>query len=247
MEARGTEESQQRRPIIKRPWDGEPTYSEETNHRLGARLPPIDTLSYSRAPLSLGVDLHDGFPKYGPDSDPYDGARKRARHGRPDYNMLSRENLDLNGKMLQRQASSKSVGIKARTILTRCPVSDTLHNGNRSPVDPPSYPQTPLEDVWVRRGGHQEGPADYRDGASLCVRCRKLTTHFDVYESTEDRRKDPNLVCQKAAARLSQLTDTLHQLRVGMSSQQRGAIDVRTPSHRRYPALPLHSPLTNTT
>jgi hypothetical protein len=240
------EESQPRRPIVKRSWDEEPIYPTETNHRLGTRLPPIDTLSYNRAPLSLGADSHDGFSRYGLDSTPYDGARKRAKHGRSDYNILSRENLDLNGKMLQRQASSKSVGTEAGIFLTRCPVLDSIHNRNRSPVDPPSYPQTPIEDAWVQRGGNQEGPAEYRDGTSLCVRCRKLTTHFDVYESTEDRRKDPNLVCQKAAAGLSQLADTLHQLRVGMSSEQSSAIHVRTPSHRRYLALPLHFPLTNT-
>jgi hypothetical protein len=128
----------------------------------------------------------------------------------------------------------------------RCPLSDAFHSGIRSPLDGPSYPQTPTEDAWGRPGGKRKGSEVFQDGASLCARCRRLTTHFDVYESAEDGSKDPNLVCQKAAAELSQLSDTLRQLRAGMSTSERGVLRVSSPSHQRYHALLLLFLLTNT-
>lgn len=69
----------------------------------GSRLPPIEAIHCGRASPPRGSE-EAGSPKvlYGLDSREH-GA-KRARYDPPGYSILSRENLDLNGKILQAQS-----------------------------------------------------------------------------------------------------------------------------------------------
>lgn len=112
MDAREREESQSRRTSIKRPWDEDTILSEPPRPWLGPPLPPIDAPPYHRpSPARGGGGEHENSlqDRYRPDQRG-DIAAKRARYEghEYDYNLLSRENLDLNGKLLQAQATRKS-------------------------------------------------------------------------------------------------------------------------------------------
>lgn len=108
MDARERVDSQSRRPSIKRPWDEDTTQSESAKswHGAGLPLPPIDLIPFRRPSLSRAAEIEGSFHS------PYraelrDGGVKRPRYEDRDYNSLSQENLDLNGKILQTQPPRK--------------------------------------------------------------------------------------------------------------------------------------------
>jgi len=110
MDAREREKSQSRRASIKRPWEEVTVSSDPPRLWHGAPLPPIDAVPFNRAAVSREAEPEDS-PQDRYQTNLMGGATaKRARYeGREhDYNLLSRENLDLNGKLLQAQATRKS-------------------------------------------------------------------------------------------------------------------------------------------
>lgn len=107
MDARERNDSQSRRPSIKRPWEEDIVLPEQANVWSGTRLPPIDPSPYRRPSLPPRVTEPDDIwgHHYGVES--RDGGAKRARYEGHDYSM-PRENLDLSGNSLRAQASRKS-------------------------------------------------------------------------------------------------------------------------------------------
>jgi hypothetical protein len=101
MDAREREDSQSRRPSIKRPWEGEYGLPEQVDVGNGTRLPPIDYSSYRRPSLPPRVTEPEDIwvNHYGSES--RDGGAKRARYERHDYNSFPREGLALKGDILR--------------------------------------------------------------------------------------------------------------------------------------------------
>ncbi|KAG4440219.1 hypothetical protein IFR05_004298 [Cadophora sp. M221] len=101
MDAREREDSQSRRPSIKRPWEEEYRLPEQVDVWNGTRLPPIDSSSYRRPSLPPRVTEPEDIwgNHYGSES--RDGGAKRARYERHDYNSFSREGLVLKGDVLR--------------------------------------------------------------------------------------------------------------------------------------------------
>jgi len=100
---------QSRRTSIKRPWEDDvPVQSSWQGETL---LPPIDAASFRRPSVANSLSkeyegsLHSG---YGPDLIPEATAKRAKYYLGHDYKTLSRENLDLNGRILQAKASCKS-------------------------------------------------------------------------------------------------------------------------------------------
>jgi hypothetical protein len=108
MDARERVDSQSRQPSIKRPWDEDTIQPESAKswHGAGLPLPPIEVVPFRRPSLSRSAGLEGTFQsRYG--AELRDGGAKRPRYEDHDYNSLSRENLDLNGRILQTQTSRK--------------------------------------------------------------------------------------------------------------------------------------------
>lgn len=101
MDAREREDSQSRRPSIKRPWEEEYVLPEQVDVWNGTRLPPIDSSSYRRPSLPPRVTEPEDIwgNHYGSES--RDGGAKRARYEKHDYNSFSREGLVLEGDILR--------------------------------------------------------------------------------------------------------------------------------------------------
>lgn len=239
MDAREREESQARRTGIKRPWDEDTILSEPPRSWLGPTLPPIDAPPYRSPSLARGGE-HEGSlqGRYGSDQRG-EIAAKRARYEghEHDYNLLSQENLDLNGKLLQAQATRKSRNSQDVTeyllpTLTLPKTVGSIYNLHRGPLEMSRFPQIHPDEGW---GGQREDPGGATGStdtstntSNLCRKCRKLTSERqepEGSESCEECRKDPELahVTQKAALGLSQLATTLSS---GISSDQRAAIGI---------------------
>lgn len=110
MDAREQDASQLSRSSVKRPWEAAARLPEQSNSWRRA-LPPIDTAAFRRPSLtnlaqsiqSEGTLYEQYIPSFGEDS-----ACKRVRYEGHADNLLSRENLDLNGRVLQAQAPRTS-------------------------------------------------------------------------------------------------------------------------------------------
>ncbi|KAE8451281.1 hypothetical protein EG329_004446 [Mollisiaceae sp. DMI_Dod_QoI] len=193
MDARERVESQSRRPSIKRPWDEDIASQENTNtwHSTGLPLPPIDVVPYRRPSLSRAAEIEGNFhSRYGSES--REAGAKRARYEEHDYNPLSRENLDLNGKILQTQASHP------------------IYNSPRISRESPSFRSQQRAEGWGRQIEDQGEAAGSGNTSSLCSRCRRLTTQQqdpEAVESCEDCRRNPEvaLTLRTAANLLSQV------------------------------------------
>ncbi|KAH7418272.1 hypothetical protein BKA64DRAFT_194966 [Cadophora sp. MPI-SDFR-AT-0126] len=94
MDAREGEDSQSRRPSIKRPWEEDYVLQEQVNAWKGTRLPPIDA-SYRRPSLPPRFTEPEDIwgNHHGPET--RGGEAKRIRYEGRDYSSISREDLDL--------------------------------------------------------------------------------------------------------------------------------------------------------
>jgi len=114
MDAREREDSQSRRPSIKRPWEEEYVLPEQVNVWKGTRLPPIDA-SYRRPSLPPQfTETEDSWQNYY-GSESSGGGVKRSRYEGHDYNSLPQEDLDLKGTFL------KPIGSQSNYTPTRSP------------------------------------------------------------------------------------------------------------------------------
>ncbi|KAL2074817.1 hypothetical protein VTL71DRAFT_8596 [Oculimacula yallundae] len=105
MDAREREDSQSRRPSIKRPWEEEYT-PVQANVWNGTRLPSIDPSSYRRPSLPLRITepediwgTHNGSGSRG-------GGAKRVRYEGFDYNSFPREGLDMKSAVFRPRVDS---------------------------------------------------------------------------------------------------------------------------------------------
>lgn len=179
MDARERVESQSRRPSIKRPWNEDIILPENAKswHSAGLPLPPIDVVPFRRPSLSRAAEIEGSFhSRYG--AELRDGGAKRPRYEDRDYNSLSRENLDLNGKILQTQTSH------------------SIYNQARSSQELPSF--RPLQhdasrEGWGRQIEDQGEAAGSRDTSSLCSRRRRLTTQHQDSETVESFEDYPDM------------------------------------------------------
>ncbi len=100
---------QSRRTSVKRPWEDD--VPAQSSWQGGTLLPPIDAAPFRRPSLASSLsreyegNLHSG---YGPDLIGEATAKRTKYYLGHDYKTLSRENLDLNGRILQAQARCKS-------------------------------------------------------------------------------------------------------------------------------------------
>ncbi|CZR54393.1 uncharacterized protein PAC_04277 [Phialocephala subalpina] len=170
-------------PSIKRPWDEDTIQPESAKswHGTGLPLPPIEVIPFRRPSLSRSAGLEGTFQsRYG--AELRDGGAKRPRYEDHDYNSLSRENLDLNGRILQTQ-TSHSIYDQARSSQELPSFRPLQHSGSR--------------EGWGRQIEDPGEAAGSRDTASLCPRCRRLTTQrqdSEAVDSCEDCLRDPELV-----------------------------------------------------
>lgn len=225
MDAREGVESQSRRSSIKRPWDEDfaPPSSTSLWTGRGLSLPPIDVAPYRRPSLSRAAEIEGNLhTRYGSESREGGGIAKRPRYEQHDYNSLSRENLDLNGKILQTQASARKCCSPVLKPMTDGWVqySDSIYIPPRSSQELPSFRPEQRPERW---GTHVEDPgqaAGARETSSLCQRCRRLTTPHqdqDFVESCEVcASEEVKVITLQAAESLSKLHKLLGKRNSGL-------------------------------
>ncbi|KUJ20971.1 uncharacterized protein LY89DRAFT_609265 [Mollisia scopiformis] len=230
MDARERVESQIRRPSIKRPWDEDPVPPENVGiwPGRGLSLPPIDIASYRRPSLTLTAeDEGNARTRYGSEMRESGGSAKKPRYEQHDYNSLSRENLDLNGRILQTQASGRKT-------------CKSMYTTPRSSQELPSFPPQQHAERWGRHIGDLGEAAGARESSSLCQRCRRLTTPLQEQDFVESCEvccsEEVKLITLAAAKSLSQLQ--LKLLRKGnfglRDSAQRDLISADCPPIEQF-------------
>lgn len=247
MDARERENSQSYRPSIKRPWEEETVPSQPPRWH-GNTLPPINAPQHHKQSPRSRDNGSNLYHPYGIEVGGESAAKRMRQEGYMygesanvpqrlgDYTMLSRENLDLNGRLLQAQDTRKSQMLQHLATSTRTNTfysSDSSYAPHRNPPNPPSFSSFPriiTGERWDSQSGDREGAAALLHANAntppLCRRCRRsIRPNFGVDKSCEDCKNDPELahVVQNAALGLSQLAATLSS---GVSSQQRIAIGI---------------------
>ncbi|KAK0129797.1 hypothetical protein ONS96_000349 [Cadophora gregata f. sp. sojae] len=165
MDAREREDSQSRRPSIKRPWEEEHVSPEQVNIWTGTRLPPIDA-SYRRPSLPPRfTETADIWESYGSDSS--GGGAKRSRYMRHDYHSLPRGDLGLRGDVLG------SIG------------SRSSYNPTQSSQELPS---SRVEQDQGRETAELEAPgaSEHASLTKACPSCKRLIMQGSIGDEKSD-------------------------------------------------------------
>jgi hypothetical protein len=127
MDAREWEQSQSRRSSIKRPWDEDAILPQKSNVWNGAILPPIEAVPYRRPSIQRAIEPAAGtHHRYVLET--RESVAKKARYEGSDYRSSSRDDVGVNGGMLQSRLSrmSSSNHQKYPSLLMLFPTSQIL-------------------------------------------------------------------------------------------------------------------------
>lgn len=199
MDAREREDSQSRRPSIKRPWEEESVLPEQVNVWKGTRLPPIDA-SYRRPSLPPRfTETEDSWENhYGSESS--GGGVKRSRYEGHDHNTLPQEDLDLKGTFL-RPIGSRNVSALLFFGVVRVLIqglTDPNYTPTRSSQDVPSF-RRESEQLRVTAELGAPGASENVSLTKACPSCKGLI----MQGSLGDQKNDSAEVLKLSASLLN--------------------------------------------